>query len=890
MSVLNQETTESTSGFKKEIDEAGVSLLLDTVQIYIYQYPVKSSTRESVSNAIDSITERNIAKILLKDPSKIGEYYVEREGAIYKDSRFDPAYYNPKFMSTDDTVYITYSRTGPTDLRDKITIRDNGVGLGDNRLEGYMKISYSSKRLSTKTLGTFGLGCKSPLATGVDCYSLKTAHNGKEFSFLIYKDKIDNCYSKWNADGTINDYIVFSKGTDHEYKVYYKKSSKLNYVEVSWDVKKHQYNDYIDAIKSQLLYFRNPIDFQIKESNGYSNKVEFQANILHETEDYILADQRYYSRPHLIINGVCYGFIEFRELELDQKYGHIGLKMNMEDVTVTPSRESCVWDTKTKDAILKKYEGLANSAENLINQTLSQLGFIDWIKTCISISSLNGGDSKEMKIISQLAALTGFSSLAIEYKKTGMKYHENIEKIFGTGLLDVTRVYQQNTYNQSKRAYMDTIKYSVGASETTAFGGRSVYLQRDGSDLLRSAYICSLAKKDYNSYSEFLLIRAKTRGGEDYKELLDKLMQGLITTEEALASVDTLKGVTTVEDSAKQKEKIKEYKKAISVVSMLLEQKVPVYDDVAVPAGFKTNLVVETPDVAEVAPEVVEQQKIDYAKLRKLTGKILIQYPRIEYDSSIVLSKTEMTPTDLADCTDTIVYGTRDDLELLNFLYVVSRKEKNTNDSYSKLFEGNPRVCVVAKQVEKHFKPFIGVEEYLFGSDGKTICEPLKKIFTAKLLADWFKGSHNYLTKIGEFSPALTASYGAIKTYINDNSRPYGFGKYLNLLPVTHREFIEKATKIQTILLEKGGEVALAFQTEKFPGEDYMTVPVFDDIMLEKAKWVLDFDKVFGTLFSEIDSLTTYSKAISPSLAMEIKQIIEARKDRLEQDYPDLCC
>jgi len=156
MSVLNQEITESTSGFKKEIDEAGVSLLLDTVQIYIYQYPIKSSTRESVSNAIDSITERNIAKILLKDPSRITNYYVEKEGDIYKDSRFDPSYYNSKFLSSDDTVYITYNRTGSTELRDKITIRDNGVGLGEKRLEGYMKISYSSKRLSTKTLGTFG--------------------------------------------------------------------------------------------------------------------------------------------------------------------------------------------------------------------------------------------------------------------------------------------------------------------------------------------------------------------------------------------------------------------------------------------------------------------------------------------------------------------------------------------------------------------------------------------------------------------------------------------------------------------------------------------------------------------------------------------------------------
>ena len=887
MSVLNQETTESNSGFKKEIDEAGISLLLDTVQIYIYQYPVKSSTRESVSNATDSITERNIARILLKDPSKIGEYYVEREGAIYKDSQFDPSYYNTRYLSTDDTVYITYQKTGPTELRDRITIKDNGVGLGENRLEGYMKISYSSKRLSTKTLGTFGLGCKSPLATGVDYYSLKTAHNGKEFSFLIYKDKIDNCYSKWNADGTLNDFVTFANG----YKVYYKKSTKLNYVEVSWDVKKHQYNDYIDAIRSQLLYFKNPIDFQVKNDNGYSDKIEFQANILHETEDYILAEQRYFSRPHLIINGVCYGFIEFKELELDQKYGYIGLKMNMEDVTVTPSRESCVWDTKTKEAILKKYEGLAHSAEGLINTTLSALPFISWIKACTSISTLNSGETKEMKIISQLAALTGFSSLAIEYKNTGMKYNSIIDKIIGTSLIDITRVHQQNNYNSIRRNYVDVIKYSTNVTESSAFTGRDAYLQYGPSDLLKSAYLCSknIKADSYNS-KEFILIRAKAKAGDDFKNLMAEFIQGKCTLTEVLLLIDSLTGVTIVEDLVRRKERAKDYAQAFKVISLFLEQKMPIYEDCVVPAGFKTTSTIEGTDVPAAIEENAVVTKVDLNKLRKLTGKILIQYPRIEYDSTIVSSKIEMKPADLADCPDTIVYGTRDDLELLHFLYVIAREDKSNNDSYNKIFEGNPRVCIVSKTVEKHFKAFTPVEEYLFGTDGVTICDSLKKIFTAKILADWLQTSHTYLSKLSEFSPTLTKSYGELKTYMSDNSRPYGFSKYLNLLPTTQREFLEKVTKIQTILLEKGGDVALAYQTDKFPTEDFMTVSIFDEAIIEKARWILDFDKVFGTLFSEIDSLTTYSKTISPALAMEIKSIIEARKDRLEQDYPDLCC
>jgi hypothetical protein len=892
MSVLNQEVTESSSGYKKEIDEAGISLLLDTVQIYIYQFPIKSSTRESVSNAIDSITERNIAKILLQDPSRIGEFYVERDGEIYRDSRFDPTYYNPKYMSADDSVYITYQRTGPSELRDRITIKDNGVGLGESRLEGYMKISYSSKRLSTKTLGTFGLGCKSPLATGVDCYSLKTAHNGKEFSFLIYKDKVDPVYSKWNADGSLNDFILFNKGKEREYKVYYKKTTKQNYVEVAWDVKKHQYSEYIDAIKSQLLYFKNPINFQIKEVSGHSSKIDFQANILHETEDYILADQHYFSRPHLIINGVCYGFIEFKELELDQKYGYIGLKMNMEDVTVTPSRESCVWDTKTKDAILKKYENLAKSAEGLINQTLSKLSFIDWIKACSSITTLNSGDSKEMKIISQLAALTGFSSLAIEYKKTGMKFKNNIEQIVNSPFLDFTKVCRQNTYDNKTRRNVETIKYYAHVTDTGNFEGKLPFLQYGGSELIKSAFLCT---KKFNSYynTELLLIRGKARSGDDFKEALTRLMTAKYTLEEALTLVPEFEGVKSTEDGPKRKERIKEYENAFKTIALLMEQKVPIYDDVAVPAGYKTDLVDTTADeVSAAAPteEIIEQKKIDYAKLRKLSGKIVVQYPRIDYNSEIINSRTEMTPTELADCTDTVVYGTRDELQLLHFLYVISRSDRKNSDSSSKAFTGSPRVCVVSKQVEKHFKPFTPVEEYLFGTDGRTICMELKRIFTSRILSDWFTTSQAYLSKLAEFSPSIAATYEEMKKYINDYNRPYGYTKYFSLLPDDSRTFLEKSVRIQTMLLEKGGDVATAYQADNYKDEDFITVSVYDDVVLEKAKWILDFDKVFGTLFSEITSLAKYEKAISPALAMEIKSIIEARKDRLEQDYPDLCC
>ena len=883
MAVLNQEITEGSSGYKKEIDEGGLSLLLDTVQIYIYQFPVKSSTREAVSNSIDSITEKNIAKILLKDPQRVNEFYVEREGDIYKDSRFDKDYYDPNWLSPDDTVYIDYKETGPTELRDKISIKDNGVGLGGKRLEGYMKISYSSKRLSTKTLGTFGLGCKAPLSTGADFYSLNTAHNGKEFSFLIYKDKIDNAYSKWNVDGTINDFIIFAQGTDHEYKVYYRKTTKKNYAEVSWDVKKHQKRDYIDAIKSQLLYLKNPIKFTLDHGNNYIENIEFQAKILHETEDYILAEQHYYSRPHLIINGICYGFIDFRELELDDKYGSIGLKMSIDDISVTPSRESCVWNTKTKDATLKTYDNLAKSSEQLINETLSNLGLIDWIKTCGSINKINYDTTKEIKVLANLASLTGFSSMSLKYKKTPLKYSNSIPTLCGSTQIEAHLVRRVGEYDRQKGRSVTRLN-SVQITDTASLGTSTVYLQYSGGNSLKSSYIT-----DHDKTA--VIIKPASRSGEEFKEIVGNLINGVTTYDEAAALLPLMKILTVVEDADKLKDKLKNYTKGLYFVSILLDEKTLKYEEIDVPVTFKGLLdSSEAETLIDTTEEIEPAEKVDYSKLRKLNGKVLIQYPRIEQGPQVIASKTEMKLSDLADCTDQIVYGTKEDLPLLHFLYMISKEDKNHIDDSDLKFKGNPRVCIVSQQVVKHFKPFNTVSTYLFGPEGKTLCPELKRIFTARWMVNKIDGKNRYFGKLTEFSATLASTYEEITKYTTDHNRVYGWADLFGKLPADRQAFIANSVEVQTWILVDGLEEATKKCIEKYGNDDYTTVEVFDTTIIEKVEWVLDFDKVFGVIFAEIGSLNDYHAKITPQLAMEIKEIIEFKKDRLEKDYPDLCC
>ena len=283
-------------------------------------------------------------------------------------------------------------------------------------------------------------------------------------------------------------------------------------------------------------------------------------------------------------------------------------------------------------------------------------------------------------------------------------------------------------------------------------------------------------------------------------------------------------------------------------------------------------------------------EKIDYQKLRKLNGKLLIQYPRIEGDTQLISSKTEMKLSDLQECTDTIVYGTKEDLPLLQFLYVISREDKRFTDSATTPFKGNPRVCIISKQIEKHFKPYTHVEKYLFGADGNKLCDELKKIFTSRMISHKVNGRNKYFTKLEEHSLTLKSTYEEITKYINDYNKVYGWDKTFSALPDTWKDFINNSISVQTSILNEGLVEATKLCIEKFGNDDFIHVEVFEKGILDKLEWILDFDSVFGVLFSEISCLNDYSTKITPALAMEIKEIIEIKRDRLEKDYPDLCC
>lgn len=452
------------SGTDKEIDAGALDMLMDNVQISQYSYPVKSTIREIVSNGVDSINEKKTARaILMRLEREEDHYYVpgtnpEMDEAIkanpgvYKNSRFDPDYYNLDYLSDNDRVSIDYFENGNSS-KDTLVIRDNGVGLGDYRLHGYLKIGWSSKRLAKRPLGKFGIGAKSPLSMGVNNFEVISVHNGRRFKFMVYSTHYDSIVPPFNysaltpiTGGEVqdNEYIHFYKddGTPVMDKVtgqpkcfYWEPTTESNYLEVRIQCKKHHKTEVQNAVQSQLLYFSN-VDFTIIAADGSKLGIPVQAPKLYEDDYLIISENNQFSRPHIVINNVCYGYIDWEDLELEAIPGNVGVKVGPNEVSITPNREMLRWDEFTRATILRRLGQAKEAAAGVVADNLDQTDFMDWFQAANAIigwrRTANAGQTTGIvRVLSEMRMLTKQSDSHPEFKPVpGFRYSHLLETMF----------------------------------------------------------------------------------------------------------------------------------------------------------------------------------------------------------------------------------------------------------------------------------------------------------------------------------------------------------------------------------------------------------------------------------------------------------------------------
>ena len=354
-------------GIKKEIEEGSLELIFNALQSDIYSFPIKSFIRETISNGLDSIIEKNVFR-KINDGDPVEKYFLQRQdNALLKDSEYDPTYYNVKHLSSKDKVIVTYEEGEP---RDKIIIRDEGVGLGGSRLKGYFKIGWSSKRNFLTARGLYGLGSKSALATGVDYFTMTTVYNGYKTSFMIYNRDYESITPN-DPNGKIDVWEVTMANNEILKKnINWQKCNEPNSVTIEVEVKKHNRHTYLSAVKDQFQYFNGAVNL-VDKAGSFGASVDYlDEKPEYESEHLLIPKYSTYSSPHILVDGINYGLVSWNELELENRRGRIALKVSANDVDITQSRESLKWTDKTKATILNSIRIAEDEASEYVRQNI----------------------------------------------------------------------------------------------------------------------------------------------------------------------------------------------------------------------------------------------------------------------------------------------------------------------------------------------------------------------------------------------------------------------------------------------------------------------------------------------------------------------------------------
>lgn len=126
---------------KRTIRAGAEDAVISNSTKYFYQDGINSSIREIASNSRDSQIEKRKIIEVLEGRVKFEDYFTDKQGKDYEDSKIDLNYYDLKWLDkSKNFTEIIYKHGGDLDKKDTIEFIDYGVGLGMPRLEGYFSL------------------------------------------------------------------------------------------------------------------------------------------------------------------------------------------------------------------------------------------------------------------------------------------------------------------------------------------------------------------------------------------------------------------------------------------------------------------------------------------------------------------------------------------------------------------------------------------------------------------------------------------------------------------------------------------------------------------------------------------------------------------------------
>jgi hypothetical protein len=601
MAILEEKTAQVDGGFAKTLEAGTEHLVMGFVQSDQYKFPVSSAIRELVSNCRDSINEKQMFFDIHSGRTKVADYYIEQEGEIYKDSKYDPSYYDEQWLSkTENKIKLVY-KVNNNAQRDTFHIIDTGVGLGKLRLEKSFNPLYSSKRLNKQQIGKFGVGSKSGLALQVDFYTMISRYNGMEFHFNVYDYKVDPTVPRFDLINKLeNPYYemvtseeTLSDGSKRPRRIYYYPTDKPNGVEVILQAKKGLRKEFIDGVKSQLLYL-DGIEFELHEDEQVLPQV-VKAEIEYEDDIFVLptANSTYYSKPHLILNGICYGYVEWLQLEEEERAGNIGIKIDPSAVDVNLNRESVRWTEKTREAIHNVFKQGELIAERLINEALVSTDIIDWLMK----SAAAMGGANQDSIIGRFANIVDVKSMKPKFTPIPKIQFDRNPEYFFRGY-DIELVVPKQKMSKAK-GYMVAGLDRNPVFSWSEFGGRQIYYQDTDTKFRTEMFLLSLQSNG------FIKVTPKGKSFDHNKERV-----WLTKSEEAMLEMDY--DAWKKLDAKAQDEHFKAQRKKWAEQSSLMDNLIQeskfteLYSSISVPEGFSVYEKEEEEDTAEAVDKIVK--------------------------------------------------------------------------------------------------------------------------------------------------------------------------------------------------------------------------------------------------------------------------------------------
>lgn len=895
---IEQQNTMQGGGMVKQIDEAGIGMVYDTLQKYQYSFPIKSTVREILCNGVDSVMEKKMAREILTGKAKVEDYFVDLEGPLYKDSKWRPEYYDLRwFNERDDKVYMTYV-IGPQMQKDQVIFEDSGVGLGGKRLEGYFKLAFSTKRLSKIPVGKWGLGAKSPLSIGIDSYIMETWYNGRYYKFQIYSNNYYSIIPQLNMETEKeNDYVMFNADDPdprNHYKVYYETTYRKNGVRVTIEAKKHHKQQYIDAVKSQMLYFEG-IELKVIKEDGTQEVIPYKAGILYEDDMIVMSDNNYYSKPHLLLNKVNYGYIDWSELELQDMQGNIGIKVQPEDVEVNPSRESVLWTEKTKEKVLERFEEVVDIAGKMIQEELKESDLVKWIKICNSISGRWQGRNT---IVGRLAEIVDLSRVKPRFSRN--------KKIVYDGATPLRFIFNRVvTLETEKKAGSTKKKIKRELWQPTINRPLILMRKEDSVSNRKDKWLIHLYPDGFNQIYEPYETWGKLMEAYKAGQVLETVMKWY-------------------------EESINKHGEDASMVMrrdmwdlMAESTEIVWYDKVEVPENFTGTD--EEEDVIEEAKTEEEAKKEEVARVtaeerRKLESKTIFTTLQATYGTQTIadgkgnfipkyynFTKKEVPIRDINNWdAEEIYYGFDSDSELFHFVGLLTRdvhpenkpaaprrryaKDMNEwkNSKYYRLhkdelvnkdfdaflqqhfYDAEVMLVKVAQNNARYYRDFQRIQEFFINIKDNTITmsNTLIKWNTARIIKDKLD-QVAFLYNFKAFNPAYAEMYEALCEYVDRNYREvkehskdsYGVNEqtYNDLL--THlnnvrqfQEFVQRGRPAEEIA---------ALAAELFGNRELKDGMAVDPKMMQMMEDVLSFAVATGPMLNYISVLTGYTSEYS---------------------------